>query len=139
MSHDATKVLLGTVGVSGAESSIESGDPTTFTAGLAVRRSTTGDLSLTSGNLIGVSLGIPLSDTTVETVVVRSGSKVPLLLTAGFTPVFGATVQVSATTGKAVASGVSTAAIYVSSTLSGIDPLTKAEVPVALINMVGGL
>lgn len=78
--HDETKVLLGTVGMSGKEVTCETGDPATFLPGLAVRRASTGALSLSSGSLIGVSAGASLVDTT-KTAVVRVGNRVPLQLT----------------------------------------------------------
>lgn len=80
MPHNATKCLLGTVGLSGKEVTCEAGDPATFLPGLAVRRASTGALSLSSGALIGVSAGASLADTT-KTAVVRTGNRVPLQLT----------------------------------------------------------
>jgi len=78
--HDETKALLGAVEMSGAEVSCETGDPATFLPGLAVRRASTGALSLSSGTLIGVSAGPSLADT-AKTAVVRAGNRVPLQLT----------------------------------------------------------
>jgi len=77
--HDSEKVLLGSVGSSDREVTNEVGDPSTFLAGLAVRRTTTGALSLSSGSLIGVSLGKSLSDD-AKTSVLRVGNKVPMRL-----------------------------------------------------------
>lgn len=141
MSHNSTKVLLGSHGSSDIKATCENGDPATFIAGLAVRKASTGDLSLASGELIGVSLGISQSDTK-KTSVVRAGNLIPIQITdeTGFDyVVIGQPVEVSATTGKAVSDDVATGAIYVSGPMKGIDPITKAEIDVALIDMGGGL
>lgn len=141
MGHNSTKVLLGSHGSSDMQSTCENGDPATFIAGLAVRKASTGDLSLASGELIGVSLGISQSDTK-KTSVCRSGNFIPLQITdeTGFDyVVIGQPVEVSATTGKAVSDDVLTGAIYVSGPMKGIDPITKVEIDVALIDMGGGL
>lgn len=78
--HDITKVVLGSTRSSDKLASCEEGDPATFLAGLAVKRSSTGALSLTTGELIGVSLGESLSDHK-KTSVLRAGNQVPLCLT----------------------------------------------------------
>lgn len=78
--HDPTKVLLGSTQSSEKDISCEDGDPATFKAGLAVKRSSTGALSLSSGERIGVSLGRSLSDHK-KTAVLRTGNRVPLQLT----------------------------------------------------------
>lgn len=77
--QDASKILLGSTGSSDRLSTKENGDPAVFAAGLAVRRDTDGNLSLTDGELIGVSLGESLSDT-AKTSVCRSGDDVPIRL-----------------------------------------------------------
>lgn len=78
--HDATKVLLGSVQSSDKVVSIFDEDPATFLAGLAVRLATGVDqLSLSSGALVGVSLGRSLSDV-LKTAVCRVGNLVPLRL-----------------------------------------------------------
>jgi hypothetical protein len=139
--HNASKVLLGTHGSSDADISCERGAPSTFLAGLAVRRGTDGALSLTVGSLIGVSLGISMSDTS-RTSVCRAGNLIPLRLTSesGFAYVtIGSVVRVSTTTGQATSAGSVTGAIYVSGPIKGIDPITKEEIDVALIDMNGGL
>jgi hypothetical protein len=239
--HDPEKVLLGSTGSSDKVATCESGDPSTFKAGLAVRRSSTGALSLTSGQLIGVSLGRSLSDTS-KTSVCRSGNWVPVQLTDegveaslvvgdltftakqkgangnditialvnengdaeanvtvdgldieigiedGVTTAqtikdaieaneeanalvsveiaegqasagqdvasedsledgedsfpyasIGAQVEVSATTGKAVSDGAATGAKFISEAIKGVDPITKEEIDVALVDMGGGL
>jgi hypothetical protein len=239
--HDPQKVLLGSTGSSDKLATCEVGDPSTFKAGLAVRRNTNGELSLTTGQLIGVSLGRSLSDTS-KTSVLRSGNFVPVQLTdegvfaslqveeliftakekgeagnditialldevlAGAEEVIvegtdivvhmedgestaaqikaaldaseeamaligveitegdeavkqdafseanladgedsfpyaglGAVVEVNATSGKAVSDGVATGAFYVSEAIKGVDPITKEEIDVALVDMGGGL
>lgn len=78
--HDPTKTLLGATNSNLKDISHEVGNPATFVAGLAVRKHTTGALSLSSGSLIGVSCGRSLSDT-AKTSVVRAGLRVPLRLT----------------------------------------------------------
>lgn len=78
--HNPREVLLGTVGVSDAEVSNEIGDPKDFPAGLAVRAGSNGSLSLSEGDLLGVSLGRSLYDSE-RTAVARVGQKVPLQLT----------------------------------------------------------
>jgi hypothetical protein len=153
MPHDATKVLLGTHGSSDYDASCENADPATFKAGLIVHRKTDGTLSLASadGSKIGVSMGISLSDTS-KTSVCRSGNFIPVQITdetdAEAEPepigafdyvVIGQPVESSATTGKAVSDGNATGAIWVSGPMKGIDPITKAEIDVALIDMGGGL
>ncbi len=83
MGHDPTKVLFGVVTTSDRDISVHDGDPTTFVAGLAVRRATTGALQLTDDGtaaLIGVSLGDDLSGTTKRTAVCRDGDGVPIRL-----------------------------------------------------------
>jgi hypothetical protein len=148
--HDSTKVLMGSHGSSDITSTCENGDPATFEAGLVVRKNTSGDLSLATGQIIGVSLGKSLSDTK-KTSVCRAGNIIPVQITDEEDPeadppvgkfdyvVVGQPVEVSATTGKAVSDDVATGAIYVSGPLKGIDPITKAEIDVALVDMGGGL
>lgn len=82
MSHDASKALMGVTGSSEKAVSCEAADPATYVAGLAVRRTSTGALSVSSsdGPCIGVSLGASLSDH-AKTSVCRQGKAVPLKLT----------------------------------------------------------
>lgn len=139
--HNPTKVLMGSHGSSDVKITCENGDPETFKAGLVVRRSSTGELSLSSGEIVGVSLGRSLSDTK-KTSVARAGNLIPIQITdeTGFAYVgIGKPVEVSATTGKAVSDEVATGAIFVSGPMKGIDPITKAEIDVALVDMGGGL
>lgn len=79
--HDASKVLMGSHGSSDLEASCEPSDPASFPAGRAVRRASSGALSLSSGDgqLIGVSMGKSLSDTK-KTAVARVGNKIPVEL-----------------------------------------------------------
>ncbi len=104
MGHDATKIQLGTTLSNIREVSNFSGNPATFKAGLCVCLNSSGALSLASadGSTLGISLGVSQSDI-ARTAVCREGTGVPILLTASFTPVIGAQVAVSNTTGKAKA------------------------------------
>lgn len=76
--HNPNKVLLGTTKSSFKEVTSEAGSPATFSAGLIVRATGSG-LSLSSGSLKGVSLGMSLSDNE-QTAVVRKGADVPVRL-----------------------------------------------------------
>ncbi len=82
MSHDATKILMGTTksSVKGGTEAFASA-PSTYLAGLAVRRASTNLLSLTkaAGRWVGISLGKELSDVN-KTSVLKSGLGVPVLL-----------------------------------------------------------
>lgn len=78
--QDATKILLGTTKSNEKDVSMENGDPATFEPGLVCRRNTDDTLSLTTGEIIGVSLGKDLSDV-AKTSVCRTGYKVPIQLT----------------------------------------------------------
>src|SRR5690606_13043815 len=78
--QDPNKVVLGATGSSARVVTPEDSDPADFPAGQAVRKASTGALSLSSGTLIGVSLGRDLSRTD-HTAVCRQGLKVPLVLT----------------------------------------------------------
>lgn len=79
MSHDSDVILLGVTGSSDRVVTQENADPASFPAGRAVRRTSAGALSLAvgDGSLIGVSLGVSLSDTK-KTSVCRAGNDVPL-------------------------------------------------------------
>lgn len=82
MSHDATKVLLGSVKTSSREITEHLGSPVTFKAGLAIRQKSDDALSVTKsdGQWLGISLGKGLSDSLKTTSIVRDGLKVPVLL-----------------------------------------------------------
>jgi len=77
--HDANKVLMGSTESSDRVVTMHDADPATYLAGLAVRRPSGDGLSLSSGGLIGVSLGKSLSDTK-KTAVIRAGLRVPVQL-----------------------------------------------------------
>lgn len=78
MAHDKTKVVLGSTLSSDRDVSQFDSSPLDFPAGLAVRKSSVaGELSLTSGELVGISAGKDLSDTN-KTAVVRAGLGIPL-------------------------------------------------------------
>jgi hypothetical protein len=82
--HDPTKVLMGAPYSSAREISTHDSDPSTFKAGLAVRRDSSNALSLAvgDGQWVGVSLGKSLSDTK-KTAVARTGMGIPVLLEGG--------------------------------------------------------
>jgi hypothetical protein len=109
-------------------------------AGHAVRMDSAGVISVDDGALLGISLGKDLSDIG-RTAVCRKGLKVPVALTAEFTPAVGAQVSISDTTGKAIAAGggaTAVNAVYVSGVLTGIAE-DGSEIDVALIDFPGGL
>lgn len=146
MPHSTTKILFGSVNSSDREVTVENGAHATFGAGLAVRMSGTGSLSLSAadGNLIGISLGKPQTATTEpnKTAVLRAGNGVPIQLSASAVAVAGSSVYVSQTTGQAVTSGagVITGGIYVSTAKSGVaESGADAGVWGAHIDMGGGL
>lgn len=79
--HDASKVLLGSVGSNERDISCEPGDPEVCKAGLAVSRGSDGALDVggAAGSFLGVSAGRSLSDTE-KCAVVRAGMRVPIRL-----------------------------------------------------------
>lgn len=79
--HDASKILLGSVGSSDRTVTSFDSDPASFPAGRAVRQKSDGKLSLVSsdGFLAGVSVGADLASQK-KTAVVRSGNRVPIEL-----------------------------------------------------------
>lgn len=141
MAHDATKVYLGNTTSSFKHIDSKKG---AIAAGLAVSVKSDGTVSVAvaDGPRMGISLGKDMSDAGFMAIV-RSGLKVPLLLTSGFTPTLGAAVVVSDTTGKAIAAGAGATAInatYASSTLTAIlEDGTTDAVGCALIDMPGGV
>jgi len=141
MSHDASKVQMGTTLSNIREVSNKKG---TIAAGLAVRLKSDDTISvaLADGSLMGISLGKDLSNTG-ETAIARKGIQVPILLTNGFTPTKGAQVNISDTTGKAIASGAGATAVnafYSSGALSAVDEAGSAIADgAALIDFPGGL
>lgn len=103
MSHDPTRILMGSVASTFKVIDNHSGS---IDAGLAVRLKSDDTLSnaLADGALMGISCGLSLSGN-ARTAIVREGEQVPVLLTTSFSPVIGAQVFISDTTGKAGASG----------------------------------
>ncbi len=141
MTHNANKVLLGSTGSSMKEVSNHVG---VIAAGIAVRLKSDDTLSIAAadGGLLGISLGSDLTPIGY-TAIVRRGLKVPLKLTAGFTPVIGAAVRISDTTGLGVTSGGTVVnAVYATSKLSvgGTDPDSGSTgIDAAYIDFPGGL
>lgn len=140
MIHDATKVVMGANLSTAKEVTCYKGS---ILAGLVVRQKSDGTLSLAKadGGILGVSLGADLSNAGFCPIV-RKGLLVPVLLTAAFTPVVGAAVAISDTTGKAIGyTGTGDSyvnAVYASAVLTGVqEDGTTANV--ALIDMIGGL
>lgn len=135
--QDATKVVLGGKVQSGGEVTSKKGS---IAAGLLVKVNSSDVISVSSGGALGISLGADLSDAGF-TSICRKGLKVPILLTAEFTPSIGAQVNISDTTGLAIASGGGATAynaVYVSGVLTGVkEDGTTANV--ALIDFAGGL
>lgn len=83
MGHNPNLILLGATQSSVKEVTCEKGDPTTFKAGLAVRKAASGGLQLNddaTAVLIGVSLGEDLSGAKGHTAVCRTGNWVPIRL-----------------------------------------------------------
>lgn len=137
--HDAGKVALGNIPSSVKDVGNYKGP---MEAGYAVRLKSDQTLSVASadGSLIGISLGRDLSGTD-RAPVAKAGLSIPLRLTASFTPVVGAKVHVSNTTGMAGTAGAGfteTKAIYASAVLEGIGE-DGASVDVALVDAIGGL
>lgn len=79
--HDASKVLLGSVGSSEQDSTEILGDPTVVKAGFACKRDSNGEAQKggTAGAYLGVSLGASLNDDD-KISVCRNGLKVPVRL-----------------------------------------------------------
>ena len=139
MGHDPNKVLLGTTPSSVREVDNRAG---TIPAGTIVRLKSDSTLSVAAadGSALGISLGGDLSGIG-RTAIARRGLMVPVLLTGGLTPVVGAQVHISDTTGLAAAAGAGATGVnatYASSTLTGLQE-DGTNVNVALIDMPGGL
>ena len=79
--HDASKVAMGSPGMSGANAKNYVADPASFPAGVAVVLGSDGlpSLSKSAGSWIGVSLGKSLSDTK-KLSVLTDGRLVPMLI-----------------------------------------------------------
>ena len=139
--HSASTIYMGSSRSNIKEVINKAGDPATFLAGLCVHQKSDGTLSLAAadGSKIGISMGVSLSNTK-RTSICSKGMEVPVLLANGFTPTVGAQVQISTTTGKAVASGTAVNAYYATSTLTAYDEAGAAIADgAALINFPGGL
>ena len=141
MSHSASTIYMGSHKSNIIESDNFSVDPATLLAGLCGHLKSDGTVTLANadGSKIGISLGRSLSDTK-RTTFVRRGTQVPILLANGFTPTVGAQVQISTTTGKAVASGTAVNAYYRTAVLTAYDEdgVVIAD-GCALIDFPGGL
>lgn len=139
--HSSTTVQLGNIGSNIKEVDNWAGDPATFLAGLCCHLKSDGTISLAvaDGSKVGISLGRSLSDTK-RLPIARKGVRVPILLANGFTPTVGAQVQISTTTGKAVASGTAVNAFYSSLPTTTLDEDGTAVADgCALIDFPGGL
>jgi hypothetical protein len=141
--HNASQVQLGATksNIKAVDSYVAS--ESTFEAGLCVHLTSAGALTLASasGSKLGISLGKSLS-ASGHVSVCRKGLLVPILLTDSFTPVVGAQVHISDTTGRAGASGAGFTgvnAVYRSAVLTGIKEDGVTTVNVALIDFPGGL
>ena len=139
--HDATKIKMG-----GSKTSFRDVDngPGTFAAGLRLCQKSDGTMSvaIADGGTLGISMGLSLSGT-ARTSRVRSGTGVPVLLTAAFTPVLGAPVHISDTTGRAIAAGAGATlqnAIYSSGPLTAVlEDGSEVAAGAAYIDFPGGL
>lgn len=140
MGHDVTKVLMGSSRSSVKEVDNRKGS---IAAGLAVRLKSDDTISIASadGNLLGLSMGGPLTKDLGRTAIARKGLSLPIWLTDAFTPVIGAQVFISDTTGRAGASGAGFTGVnatYASAVLTGINE-DSSTINVALIDFPGGL
>lgn len=139
--HNASVIQMGSTRSKVKEVINVPGDPATLLAGLCLHAKSDGTFTLAAadGAKVGISLGRSLS-ATKRTAVATKGLEVPILLANGFTPTIGAQVQISTTTGKAVASGTAVNAYYVTSTLTAYDEDGTAIADgAALISFPGGL
>lgn len=139
--HSATTIYMGSTKSNHKGVGQYAADPATFPAGTVCHLKSDGTISLASadGSKVGVSLGISQSGHK-RIPVAFEGKQIPVLLANGFTPTVGAQVQISTTTGKAVASGTAVNAWYETSTLTAIgeDGVAIAD-GAAYISMPGGL
>lgn len=139
--HSASTVYMGNTISNIKEVDNRAGSPATFVAGLCVHLKSDETLSLASadGSKLGISLGKSMSYTD-RVAIARKGLGIPILLTNGLTPTIGAQVQISTTTGKAVASGTAVNAVYKSGVLTAYDEDGNAIADgCALIDFPGGL
>lgn len=141
--HNPNVVLMGALKSSIKESTCKKG---AIPAGKFVHWKTSDDslsVAAADGKLKGVSLGKDLSNTNF-TAYVERGKGVPVLLTAGFTPVLGANVYYDNTTGLAVTSSSSANVIAVAATYSQVPSgggiaEDGSAVEAAVIDFIGGL
>lgn len=141
MSHDASKILMGTTRSNVKEVSNHAG---TVAAGLVthLKSDDTITVAKSDGQMLGVSLGKNLSDT-ARTAICRKGLGVPVKLASGFTtPAKGAAVAIVDASGEARAyTGTGDTyvnAVYASGLMTGIFE-DGSEANVALIDFPGGL
>ena len=144
MGHDASKVAMG---ANLSSFKVVDNKVGAIEAGLVVRQKSDGTISLAKadGAILGVSFGKDLSDAG-RTNICRSGLLVPLLVTAAFTPVLGAQVNVSDTTGRAGTAGAgftAVNAVYASAVKDALKEdgttVLAAAGGAVLIDFVGGL
>jgi hypothetical protein len=141
MSHDTNIVLLGATSTNYKVVENHAG---TVLAGKVCRLKSDDTITTAKadGNILGVSIGRSLSDTSV-TAICKKGTRVPLLLTGSFSPTVGGAVCIDDVTGlgKATGGGVTTTnGIYVTAKLDSIDEDGASGTDnVALIDMSGGL
>lgn len=135
------KIYLGNITSNIKEIDNRAGDPETFLAGLCVHLKSDGTLSLAAadGSKLGISMGNSLSKTK-RVPIAKKGLSVPIRLANGFEPVVGTQVQISTTTGKAVASGTAVNAMYASAKMTTIgEDGVEVTDGAALIDFIGGL
>lgn len=141
MTHSSSVIQMGSTRSKIKEVINVAGDPATLLAGLCCHQKSDGTVTLAAadGSKIGISLGRSQSSTK-RTAICTKGLEVPVLLANGFTPVVGAQVQISTTTGKAVSSGTAVNAYYTTAVLTAYDEDGSAiSDGAALINFPGGL
>jgi len=139
--HSASKILMGMT-----RSSYRHAEPMkgSIAAGTIVRLKSDGTISpaKADGSAMGISLGKDLSNIGF-TSIVKAGTAVPIALTAAFSPVVGAQVNISDTTGLAIASGAGATGVnayYTTAALTRInEDGTETAAGAALIDMPGGL
>ncbi len=140
MGQDANQVLMGATQSTFKHVESHAGAKA---AGLAcvLKSDDTITTTLADGAVIGVSLGKDLSGSDNACPIVKSGTKVPILLDSNaVNPVIGAQVQLHATNGKAVASGTAINATYASGELDAVlEDGTIVVDGCALIDFPGGM
>ena len=139
--HDSSKVLMGAIQSSFkvVESYVGS-----IPAGKLVHLKSDGTISIAKadGSVLGISLGVDLSNTN-KTAVCRAGLRVPLLVTAEFEPTLGAQVTIDDVTGLAKAAGSGVTAmngVFASTVKASLnEDGTETAANVVLVDMQGGL